>query len=271
MTLHRSRHALLVAAAALLAHLAAPAAFADEAPSPPPAPLADPAEDAPLAPPPTIDPAAASEDAPPPAPPASKTSQPSPKKALPAADAKPADDGMLSTLGWGTVGGGAVAAVAVGGLALLSPCGCAMPAACAVTTCGFAGGAIVGHELEDRAWSARSLLPAGAATGIGVAVGAATTVAVVLTPLIVDAAMPDPGADPDAARLAVLTSSGVTALAGAATVLVGSLVAGVAATALERAGDQAPAKKARAKAPPNTASPDGADAAPPSDGRRFTY
>lgn len=257
-------------AVALALLLAAGGARADDQAPPPPAPLGDPAEAATTAPPPppaAPDPANVTPVEPPPA---AAPAPPAPaKKALPAADAKPADDGLLSTLGWGAVGGGAVAAVAVGGLAMLSPCGCATPAACAVATCGFAGGAIVGHQLEDRAWSARSLLPAGAATGIGVAVGAVTTVVVVATPLMVDAAMPDPGADVDAARAALLTSSAVTALAAGATVLIGGLVAGVAATALERASDQAPEKKAPAKNAPTGRRRSDVDPAPAPD--RYGY
>lgn len=214
---------------------------ADELP-PPPELLGDPAEVSPAEPAPAP-PAPPAVEAPaveaPPAPAPTKTAK---KKALPAADAKPSEEGVFSTLGWGTVGGGAVAAVAVGGLTMLSPCGCAAPVACGAATCALGGGALIGHTIDERPWSARSLLPAGAAAGIGVAAGTAATLTVVVTPSIMDALLPDSGANPDTARNNLLVSSGVTALAAAVTLATGGLVAGWAATAIERAvGDEAPA------------------------------
>ena len=83
-------------------------------------------------------------------------------------------------------------------------------------------------------------MPAGAAAGVGLAAGTVATVAVVATPLVMDSLLPDPGADPDAARGVVLLSGGVTALAVGVTILGGGLIAGWAATALERVMDEAP-------------------------------
>lgn len=222
---------------ALLGSWAAPA-HADELPPPPallgdPAELEDPAEPPPAPPPPP----APTPEAPPPPPPA--PAKPA-KKALPQADTKAADDAMLTSTGWGGAAGGAVAAAAVGVLTVLSPCGCAAPTACGLATCAVGGGALIGHTLEQRPWSAKTLLPVGAASAVGVAAGSAATLAVLVTPTLMDAMLPDPGADPDASRNVMLASTSVTVAVAGVTLLGGAVLAGWTATAVERAVEVTP-------------------------------
>ena len=225
----------VVSGLAPLSLWAAPA-HAEEVP-PPPALLGDPAE---LADP--VDPLPATTPVPAPvpeapAPPPPPTSPVTPKKALPKADPKAPDDSLLTATGWGGAGGGAAAAVAVGILTGLSPCGCAAPVACGVATCAVGSGALIGHTIERRPWSARSLLPVGAASAVGVAAGSATTLAVLVTPTLMDAMLPNPGADPDGARNVMLASTGVTVAVAGVTLLGGAVLAGWTATAVERSLD----------------------------------
>lgn len=226
----------------LVAALATAApARADDLP-PPPELLGDPADDpaAAPAPPPAEAPVPDADDAPPPpAPPPPAAPK---KKTPPPADARPPDDELFSSTGWGALGGGAVAAAAVGGLTLISPCGCAAPVACGTATCAMGAGALVGHTLQDRPWSARDLLPVGTAAGVGVGAGAAATLAVLITPSIADAVLPDAGANPDDARNNVLAASAITALVAGVALVGGGVLGGWAATAAERALDERAAK-----------------------------
>ncbi|MCC7112258.1 MAG: hypothetical protein IT382_23390 [Deltaproteobacteria bacterium] len=240
---------VLVNGLALLSLLAAPAR-AEELPPPPellgdPAELADPA-DPPQETPPV--PAAAAPAPPLPAPPATPVA--AAKKALPKADAKAPDDSLLTATGWGGAGGGAAAAVAVAILTGLSPCACAAPAACGVATCAVGSGALIGHTVQRRPWSARSLLPVGAASAVGVAAGSAATLAVLVTPSLMDAMLPDPGADPDGARNVMLASTGVTVAVAGVTLLGGAALAGWTATAVERSLD-APVPEEESPTPPS--------------------
>ncbi len=138
--------------------------------------------------------------------------------------------GLFSTVGLLTMGGGALAAVGVGAMALLSPCACALPFACPVAAAGMGAGACVGGLIAKDGGFRRAWVPAVAGVAVGATAGTIAGVGALVGALAVDGTLPTPGANLGAATTGTLAAAGVAALVGGVVVLVGAVAAGFGAS-----------------------------------------
>jgi hypothetical protein len=203
------------------------------APEPPPAP-------APVVP--TPPPAAPVLSAPTPPPP----SAPAPPEA-------PKHQAGLSTTAMVVGGSGVLAAVAVGGMAFLSPC-CALGCGCPTAAAALGGGAVIAAALAPDEAGDQTWLPPLVGGAVGGTAGLLAGVLALSGAALVSGVLPEPGFDFGGAQGNTLASSSVAAGAALTMTLIGT-VAGVRAVewAQESSRDNQ-RKRAQLRAAETTAS-----------------